>query len=110
MRSWASTSLRIKNLIKNLIKNEDLMQDLIENLKENLNGVLRFKEGNKIVQNRCYCIFHLLFKILHSRIEVSVQIEKMTKFVVEMRQDQCPLSFDIVGFLFFFFLFFFVIG
>ena len=54
MRSWARTSLRIKNLIKNLIKNQDLGQDLIEilieilnediflieNLIENLNAVL----------------------------------------------------------------------
>ena len=54
MRSWARTSLRIKNLIKNLIKNQDLWQDrieilieilnekkiLIENLNENLNEVL----------------------------------------------------------------------
>ena len=52
MRSWARTSLRIKNitrtsskvknLIKNLIKNQDSQWEkiLIENLKENLNEVL----------------------------------------------------------------------
>ena len=37
MRSWARTSLRIKNLIKNLIKYQDLGQDLIGILIEILN-------------------------------------------------------------------------
>ena len=27
-------------------------------------------EGSKIVQNRCYCIFHLLFKTIYSGIGV----------------------------------------
>ena len=37
MRSWARTSLRIKNLTKNLIKDQDLGQNLIEILIEILN-------------------------------------------------------------------------
>ena len=30
-------------------------------------------EGSKIVQNRCYCIFNLLFETINSRIGVSEQ-------------------------------------